>query len=412
MKRALSLIIAAIMLAASLASCADRREGAGLDPNITVTSSDAIGAAKWLEERLDMFPDRIVLGTDASAYDVDVSALEDDGYIIRRTGDELALFARTPDGLDRAARRYAKAVQAGDTVSDETFHEGYRIEELRLTGNDISTYAIRVESSSDSVCSWVTKNVAGTFSELFGIACGFAPEVSGKAEHYIVLRHVENDGFKDSSYNYHFENGDLIIEFAEIYGAKNGALLFLQNECGWTDLILGYDVLEEADLIDVPADLDVTVHPTLEGGLCQCIRNCRSTLRKLNPSLAEYSYKIPSAHHALGEIWATYYSKRHFGHYPCLTDEDVIETCVEDIVAHIEGRIAAGEKLGEDIYHIDLGMEDGDGNGTTFCNCKNCQSVYLEEGAAWAGPMIRFANRVEEEVDEAGYDGIKYSVFA
>ena len=422
MKRILAVICAAIFIASVLSSCAGgfSTTPAALSsphPHIRITSSDAADAAAWLAERLgETLTGSVVIGTDAAGYDVDVSALEDDGFFIRSFGREDVLFAKTADGLDRAARRYAKFIEAGEQVADVTFHEGPRIERLVLAGSDISTYAIRVESENDYVRKWVTDNVAFTFSELIGIACGFAPEVGGDAEHFIILRSLPSEelpDFRESSYNYHFENGDLVIEFAEMYGARNGALMFLENECGWTDLILGMDVLAESDLVDVPAELDVTVHPTLSGGFCQCIRNPYSTLRRVNPSLADYSYKIPSAHHALGSTWASRHGTDYTGHFPCLTDEYVLEDTVDDIVAHIGKRLDAGEKLGDDMAHIDLGMEDGDASsGRTFCKCKNCYAVYVEEGATWAGPMIRFANAVEEAVDAAGFDGIKYSVFA
>ena len=411
MKRLLSLILAAVMIAVCLASCATAPSTSAINANIRVTSTDALDAASWLDSRLgDKLTEKVVIGTDASDYGVDVSALEDDGYIIRACGGEKVLFAGTPDGLDRAVRKYAKSVEAGTAIGDETYHEGYRIEELRLAGNDISEYAIRVESANDYVRGWVTDNVAPTLSALIGIACGFTPEVGGTAEHYIVMRLVDREGWKESSYNYHFEDGDLVIEFVEIFGAKNGALLFLENECGWTDLMIGMDVLEESDLVDVPADLDVTVHPTMTGGIYGTIRNPYSTLRKLNSYLANYSYKIPSAHHALGNEWVSDYGLKWNKHHPCLTDDEVFEVCVEEITAAVESKLAAGQKLGDDLCHIDLGMEDG--NATPFCECKECMKVYAEEGFAWAGPVVRFANRVEEALDDAGYDGIKYSVFA
>ena len=415
MKKILALVLAAIMIAACLASCAV--SPAKTEAIVRLTSSDAANAADWLETRLgENIPDKLVIGTFAGEFDVDLSALEDDGYIIRSFGGEIALLAKATDGLDRAVRRYAKAVEAGESVTDEVFHEGPRIEELRLAGNDISTYAIRVESDNDYVRSWVTDEVADTLSKLLKIATGVAPGIGGEAEHFIILRHVSTEDrpdFKESSYNYHFENGDLVIEYVEIYGAVNGAMLFLQNECGWTDLIIGLDVLEEADLVDIPADLDVTVHPTFSGGFCQCIRNPYATLRKINSGFIDRGYKIASAHHALGTTWASDYGLKMTNHFPCLTDDYVYEDTVEEIVEYVEGRLAAGEKLGDGMAHIDLGMEDGDASrGATFCKCKGCQKVYLEEGATWAGPMIRFANRIEEAVDEAGYDGIKYSVFA
>ena len=424
MKKALSMLLAVVFTVVftvgALASCA-------LSPaqtDVRLTSSDAKSAADWLEERLGVIPDRLVIGTDDGGLGVDLASLEDDGYIIRSFGDEIALLARTADGLDRAVRKYAKAVEAGKRVEDEVYHEGSRIETLRLAGNDISTFAIRVDGESEYLRDWVADELAGVFADLIGFACGFTPEVGGEAARYIVFRQISDADFRESSYNYHFENGDLVIEYIDFYGARNGALLFLQNECGWTDLAIGYDVLAEAELVDVPDYLDVTVHPTLEGGVDQgCLRVPFSTIRKITGTVSESryvltgildrTYKIPSAHHALGSDWAHEYGVEMTDHYVCLTDEYALEDTIEEIVAHIEKRIAAGEKIGDELFHIDLGMEDGNiASGTTFCQCKNCRKVYLEEGAAWAGPMIRFANSVEEAVDAAGYDGIKYSVFA
>ena len=427
MKRLLSLILAALMLAAALTSCAVPSASASLNANIRVTSSDALDAAAWLDARLgERLTDRVVIGTDASEYDVNVDTLESDGYVIRAIGDEVALFANDPEGLDRAVRKYAKMVEAG-AVTDATYHEGARIKKLLLAGNDISTFAVRVDGDNKYVRDWVTSELAGYFCDLIGMATGFTPVLGGEAEHCIILRHVpvkERPDFKESSYNYHFEDGDLVIEFVDLYGAKNGALMFLQEECGWIDLAFGYDVLEEADLIDIPADLNVTKHLTLPGGVDQsCLRNPYSSLRKVTGTLSDTTYtgcaltnrnyKIPSAHHAIGNDWVKDYGLAKTKHFACLTDDEVFETIVEEITAHIKKRLAAGQEIGDAMAHIDLGMEDGNvGVGNTFCKCKDCQAVYADEGNTWAGPMIRFANRVEEAVDKAGYDGIKYSVFA
>ena len=425
MKKTLSIVLAEIMLVSSLAGCAGVTSSPAISSNIRVTSSDGADVAAWLDARLgDKLTDRIVLGTDADGYGVDVGALEDDGYFIRVLGSEIALFARTTNGLDRAVRKYATTVEAGKRVADVTYHEGARIENLILAGNDISTFALRVDSENDYVRKWVTGELAGYFADLIGMATGFTPVLGGEADHYIILRHVARDGWSESSYNYHFEDGDLVIEFVDLYGAKNGALMFLQEECGWVDLAIGYDVLEESDLIEIPASLNVTKHLTLPGGVDQsCLRSRYSSLRRVTGTLSDTTYKgasltnrnyrIPSAHHALGTTWARAYGVDKTSHYVCLTNEYVFEDTVDEITAHIAARIDAGEKLGDSIDHIDLGMEDGNvAWGTTFCNCKDCYNVYVDEGAAWAGPMIRFANRVEEAVDEAGYDGIKYSVFA
>ena len=146
----LSLILAILMLAVSLCGCVvSTNEATAMNSKIRVTSSDAENAAAWLSERLgDKLTDRIVLGTDSEGYGVDVSALEDDGYIIRTFGDEIALFAKTADGLDCAARKYAKTVERGAAASAETYHEGARVEKLTIAGNDIADYSIFVDDET------------------------------------------------------------------------------------------------------------------------------------------------------------------------------------------------------------------------------------------------------------------------
>ena len=76
MKQTLSVILAIIMLAALLASCATAPQTTSMiSANIRTTSSDADTAAMWLTDRLgSALTDCVVLGTDASGYGVDVSA--------------------------------------------------------------------------------------------------------------------------------------------------------------------------------------------------------------------------------------------------------------------------------------------------------------------------------------------------
>ena len=70
MKRTLALLLAAIMLAASLVSCAVApKSTAAISAKIRLTSSDAADAAAWLDARLgDALTDRVLIGTDAAAY--------------------------------------------------------------------------------------------------------------------------------------------------------------------------------------------------------------------------------------------------------------------------------------------------------------------------------------------------------
>ena len=416
MKKLISLTLAAVMLAASLVSCASRESANAPGANIRVTSSDGEDAAVWLAERLgERLPERVVLGTDADGYGVDVSALEDDGYFIRACGGEDVLFARTADGLDRAVRRYAKLVEAGEPIADETYHEGYRVGELRFAGVPVGEYAIAVEGEDEYIRSWATENCAAPFASLIKIACGAELSVGGEAEHKIVFRQIADESFKESSYHYFFEGGDLIFEYADLGGARNAFVKFLEAECGWDDLYYGCDLLKEADVIDVSADTDVLCHPRFDGIRMTTLGSFYpyNTLYSVSHTAFTYKYRVESAHHWLGAPgrWAADYGiwgiHRKYT-MVCLTDEEVFDVVVEQITEYIKSRLDAGEVIGDSFTAINLGMEDGN----YWCDCKKCSKIKLEEGGTWSGPMVRFANAVEEAIDEAGYDGLKFPIFA
>ena len=99
MKKFFSVLLASALLLCVLASCSGVEKSVSPARYIRVTSSDAKDAAEWLGDRLGSLSERIVLGTSADGYGVDLSSLEDDGYIIRRLEGEVALFARTANGL-------------------------------------------------------------------------------------------------------------------------------------------------------------------------------------------------------------------------------------------------------------------------------------------------------------------------
>ena len=405
MKKTIVLLLAAAMLAASLASCAPIPP----DARIRVTSSDGESIAAWLAERLgERLTDHIVLGTDADGYGIDLSALEDDGYVIRALGDETALFARTEKGLDRAVRRYAKLVEAGETVSDETYHEGARIEKLTIAGNDISEYAIRVEGGNEYWHRRVEKEAAGNLSELLGIACGFAPPVGGEAPHTILFRKIEDDGFSEGTFRYFVGNGDLIIEYIELLGAKYAMQTIMEQELGWIDFAAGFDYLPEADAIDVPEGRRVEITPMFDAYLPGSMSGISS---HPDTSMGFFSNKVGWASHGLMDWRFKDIFPADQSQQPCMTDEIVLENTVEVLIEEfIKPVLNAGGHIGDELTSISLGQRDGTGPGT-FCKCKDCRLLFTREGS-WAGPYVRWVNAIDDDIDEAGYDGIVWNMFA
>ena len=126
-KKTLSIILSAIILSAAFVSCAPAADQ--LDPAITLASSDAAAKAEWLDERLDVIPDNLIIGIESNErYGVDMSGFEEDGYIARAVDGDVLLFGASAEGLDRAVREYAKAADVSATVElDTVYHEGARI---------------------------------------------------------------------------------------------------------------------------------------------------------------------------------------------------------------------------------------------------------------------------------------------
>ena len=416
MKRILALTLAAIMIAAGLASCAiaSTRTASAISAKIRLASSDAENAASWLTERLGAkLIDRVVLGTSADGYGVDLSKLEADGYVIRTLGDEIALFARTADGLDRAVRKYAKAVEAGEAIADETYHEGARIERFTIAGNDISTYAITVEGEWEYLKKWVTSYAAQGFSDLVNYACNVRVPF-GDAEHKIIFRETDDESFEEATYSYRVENGDLIFEYSDKMGANYGVNVFLEDECGWEQLTFGDDELAESDHVDVAEGLNVTVTPLFDEGLNPYDAgygrkfNIKTSLSGATNGMYGTYFKIAQSCHGFTSYkWGGYESAYHTNQL-CYSSESIYGAVKDAILDYIDAQLAAGKKIGDDLNFIDVSQ----GDNYRYCSCNDCIRTYGEENGAWSGTVVRWANRLAEEAEEEGYGGLKYGIFA
>ena len=414
MKRTLAFILAALIVAASLASCASPAQTAAISPNICITSSDAGDAAAWLDSRLgERLTGEVVIGTDADGYALDLSALEADGYFIRSFGREDVLFARTADGLDRAVRKYAKMVEAG-AVSDVTYHEGYRVERLTVAGNDVSEYAIAVEGESAYLRRRVTSVAATGFRDLVKYACGASVEIGGDAEHKIVFRETNDPTFAESTYSYRVEGGDLIFEYSGLLGALYGVYALLEDECGWAEISFGDDELAESDRVELAEGLHVTVTPAFrrffepyDCGYHEKI-NMKYTYTAATRAMYDCFGSVPVASHGLsnnqwGGIAPSYHTRQI-----CYTDAAIFDTVENALLDHIEERLALGDKIGDELRSLDVSQADN----LRYCKCKNCLGVYAEEDGAWSGAVVRWANSLAADIEAEGYGGIDYLIFA
>lgn len=409
-----SLLLGAIIFAGSLSSCSPAKDAVSDD--ITATSSDSAVYGEWLEDRLGYAPDNLVLGIgNSDEYGVDMTNFENDGYVLRTVGDTTIAFGKTGDGLDHAVRKYARAVETGTVAGlDTVYHEGYRVERLTIAGKDISEYTVCYPADANenmqlAVSELIRLVKIATGVELTAVQC----EASGNA---IELRFSDDESLKDEGYKYTVTDDGVVIEGAVKRGTLNGVLFFLQYEMGWDGLINlgsehhtgssgavfvdGDSFLDESDHIDIPAGTTRTATPAFDFFRAYNPYNSFSHDRVV-PTISQMSYgTVPKASHGL-QAHNFFESENFLDSQPCFTDEDAYETCRANVDKYIASR--CGDP---DFKAVDLAVYDTD----TYCFCDTCFEVFREEGGN-AGAVVRFANRISEEMNEK-YPGLAYLIFA
>ena len=411
MKRPLALTLAVIMLAAALAGCAASPEvTAAISANVRVTSSDAGDAAVWLTERLgDKLTGRVVLGTDADAYGIDLSALEDDGYVIRSLGGETALFARTADGLDRAARKYAKSVEAGIACGDVTYHEGARIKKLTIAGRDISEFSI---VSGDT---YGMKNAAADLRRLIREATGVSlPIAETGASPAITLSFTHDESLGNVGYRYAVTDAGVEIECSDKYPGSSPEFAvwrFLENELDWFGLTYGDSELTPADAVDVPAGTAQSETPAFRYFSLYDNTYADEYLwyRNAHGDNPYYGDNLLCTHDIEGHRYGVLASK--YGNWdliqPCYMSEDFYEYALEDILDFLHTITGQGHKIPEEYPFVGIGMPDNVG----WCKCRECTKVYLEEGRTYSATVVRWANRTADALNEE-FPGLLCGIYA
>lgn len=399
MKKILAFVLSAVMIATLFSGCSDAPY-----VRMAVTGSSSAKYADFLKEKIG---DCDVLLGIGGEYGVDMSDFEDDGYLIRTEDGRDLILGKTADGLDRAVRKYAKMYLSG-AVEDTVYHEGYRVGEFRMFGHDISEFAVEYPASGNANM----KFAASEFARLVNKACGAELEVNEgitDAEYAVELRVTDDKELKSDGYRYYAEGTRLIIEGAVARGCSSGVYRFLQNECGWDRLIYGDSSLREQEFIDIPADVGGTETPAFEYfepyNYMFSPEGVPYITDRRGATLEERSWDtVRVACHGMQNMdWAELGPDRVIWDQPCLTDDDTYETIKTNILKYLK---AHESEIGKELRDIDISQGDNSGH----CRCEDCMKILVEEGAQ-SGVVIRFANRLAEEVDEI-YPGIIFKVFA
>ena len=100
----------------------------------------------------------------------------------------------------------------------------------------------------------------------------------------------------------------------------------------------------------------------------------------------------------------------HWAGQICYTDEDRFYAVYDRVIDYIVNNIRAGKVIGEDFFAVSLAQVDE----AKYCRCKQCLTVVKEEGGVNSGPVIRWMNRMVEEVNatDDAYRALIYKCYA
>jgi len=395
MRKTISLVIASVLALTSFASCTAKQA------EVTEASSDYADDA-WLEARIGDIPDGVTVGT-SDSIGIDMSDFENDGYIIRNVGDETIICGKTVEGLDLAVRAYAKAYEADRTI-DKTYHEGYRIDRFTIDGNDISEYKIVYEGEADSSSSEEHNNAyfaAKQLKRLIKEACGADLEITDTdCDRMLKIGYLTDNKHGENGFKYEVKDGNLYLYgVGKANGCGNGVFFFMQEECGWYELLWGDSDLAECEWLNIENGTSADVDPMFDYAYPYYITGDIYHPVKYDHSLYT-GYISHCCHGQQSNKWGGYdVTDKQI----CYTDETVQEDVNSDIFDYLKRKQNAGIKVKiVDISH---------GDNQYFCYCKNCVKLLKEENMSQAGLIVRFANNLCEYIGD-DFPDVKVGIFA
>ena len=407
MKKLLSLALCCVIAASTLASCA-QTPAKNFSPKITVSSSEADAYASWLTNRLgDSLENSVylALGNDSG---IDLSNFENDGYVIRADGASAVIAGKTATGLDMAVRKYANEVDAGRADAlDIAYHEGNRIDELRLAGTNIAEYAIEYPAEHNENMMLAVEDMKALVKKACGADLPISEGITDR-ERAIEFRFTDNAELRDDGFRYFFEGKRFVIEGALKRGCMYGVYRFLQNECGWDNLVYGNSHLQESALVDISADTDVTEVPAFD----YCFpRHWKAGF--VNDGRTPHNYVRGDVNYSYGYIDEAHHADHLLGtnglSQICYTDEETFYYVCDNVEEYINHLKLNGWRLGKELQALDVAQSDSG----AYCACKRCLELVRRENGAISGPVIRWMNALVEEMDtRAGCEGIIYKCYA
>lgn len=281
---------------------------------------------------------------------------------------------------------------------------------ITIAGNNIGMYTIVVTNPENANMGFAASELQKYVKEACGRTLVIAEE-DCSAPYQIVL--YEDDGshrLGDDGYSITVSSGTLTIIGGAARGVMYGVYELLEEYFGYR--FWGYNdkMLYTADTIDLPNGLRDEQVPAVR---YRCITidsfandyTYSSVIkRKLSGCTSQPGMLKSKYGYGIERLFLNAHSMDYFVpdvEVPCLSSPDTYETCLANMKALLDQRIAAGGIIGKSITEISCSYS-AEGK---FCACAECSAIYQEEGSH-AGVLVPFVNRIDTTLREE-YPGIR-----
>ncbi len=270
---------------------------------------------------------------------------------------------------------------------------------IKIGGNDIAGYVIVKPADASESEAFAAEELAAYIEK----SCGSKLEIVTETASEKTISLIRDTSGELGEEGFHIKTaaGKVTITGGTVRGCLYGVYEFLESCIGWRFLTNDVEYLKAEGTVEIADGIDDRQVPGMEWR-----HNRTGSDAKLRTNWS-YRQQWGGAHtlYSLSEIskWGN----------PCLSDEATYTTVLSNIF----------EILQKDpsLRRVSVSQEDTG----EFCHCEKCKKVYEEEGydRVWedgaiervegvSGLLLRFANRIAQAVEAAGYTEVDIVVLS
>ncbi len=281
---------------------------------------------------------------------------------------------------------------------------------LRITDNGNSEYVIIIRKNHSASEKTAAEELAAYLKKITDAEIPVKTDDEKKTDHEIVIGFTNRGGkgkkeLGEEGFTIKTEGKRLFILGSEVRGALYGVYSFLEKCCGCRFYTDTCERVPKVNMLTVP-EIDCTELPGFEYRnvywFAQGGEMISAKLKNNGGMGHELTERVGGGINYIGSFCHTFPDLGETGNVwdmPCLSDEAMYQTVLKNV----------RKRLIENPLLKIISVSQVDGNNGE-CSCEKCRKVFEEE-KSHAGTLIRFCNRLQEDVNKE-FEGVHIDTLA